>query len=154
MSLQQQLFTHYLSFRQALDQPTADAALGLLDQTGLPASASELFRSLWASPEKKQWMKTELYPEISEDKGIGVREDGDWAACYFVSSITIGINGEETTQVAITVARFHQVAGQWKLYQQMSSASPYEEDDWSNPQEKLDQIIQSRTNLKPKPENG
>ncbi len=70
---------------------------------------------------------------------LGTRTDGDWVGYYYSTTTTISMNGEDTTKASIGVLRFHHVDGTWKLYQQISSAA-YEDDDWSNPKEKLDTI--------------
>lgn len=147
MSLQTELESIYAQFQQYLDLDTPDQALTMIDQTGLPASASEMFRRLWESPEKKQWMKTELYAALDPTKFIDIRQNGDWVGYYRLSTIAIGMNDNVETKQAIEVLRFHKVNGNWKVYQHVSSASTYAEDDWSNPKIKLDTIITNRTNL-------
>lgn len=151
MSLQNELEAVYAQFQHYLDNNTPDQALTMLDQTGLPDSAASVFQSLWESSEKKTWMKTELYAALDPAKFIDTRSDGEWVGYYRLGNISIGMNGDIENKPAIEVLRFHQVNGSWKLYQQVSSASPYEEDDWSDPKAKLDTIIANRPNLQVKP---
>ena len=153
MSLQQELEATYQKFYQSLDEATPTNALSMLDHTGLPAGAADAFKSLWQSPEKKAWMKTELYPKFDPNAFLGIRNDGDWVGYYYSTTTTISMNGEDTIKPSIGVLRFHKVDGAWKLYQQMSSAAAYEEDDWSNPKDKLDMILAKRTNIKVVPES-
>lgn len=147
MAIREELESAYKKFRAGIDEPTAATALNMLDHTGLPESAGAMFSSMWESPEKKIWLKTELYPDLSTVKFVGIREQGDWAGYYFLTTITIGVNGEESKQISLTVMRFHKVEGNWKIYQQVSSAGPHEEDDWSNVADSLDAIVQTRDNL-------
>lgn len=151
MSLQTELEAVYGQFQHYLDNDTPQQALAMLDQTGLPDSAATMFQSLWENPEKKDWMKTELYAALDSTKFIDTRVDGDWVGYYRLGTISIGMNGEMENKPAIEVIRFHKVNGNWKIYQQVSSASAYEEDDWSNPKVKLDAIIAARTNLQVMP---
>lgn len=147
MNLKTELESVYGTFQQCLDLDTPDQALMMIDQTGLPTSASDIFRGLWDNPEKKQWMKSELYAALDHTKFIDIRQQDDWVGYYRLSSIAIGINDNIENKPAIEVLRFHKVNGNWKLYQQVSSASAYEGDDWSDPKAKLDTIIANRTNL-------
>lgn len=153
MSLQQELELTYQKFYQSLDESTPTSALAMLDQTGLPAGATDTFKSLWQSPEKKTWMKAELYTQLDPSGFLGTRSDGDWVAYYYTTATSISMNGEDSTKPSIGVLRFHNVGGIWKLYQQISSAAAYEEDDWSDAKNKLDAIIASRTNIKIIPES-
>ena len=110
-SLSEQEFMRlYANVRTALNEPTPDHLLSLLDQqTTAGKEQYEIFRANWGDQEAHDTWKRFL-PDLVTMPRADYRTNGDWAAYYFEYA-----SKAETTSIDLNVERAHRVNNEWKL---------------------------------------
>lgn len=109
MFTREQMTTLYNQARASIDEATPDTYFTLVEETTKDEAKIAMFKSRWSDTETKTVLKNFLFSDLSTHQYIDIKQDGDWAAYYYLTT------EDGPNQLNINVTRFHMVNGKWMI---------------------------------------
>lgn len=117
LTLRQQLEELEAKARASVQEVTPDTFLSFVEQSDTNPESLARFRSRWIEPEAKNALQNFVLPDLSQQKFLEVKQEGDWAGYYYLSDL------DQADRLTINVMRFHNVSNTWKVTTQSGVSS-------------------------------